>query len=141
MAGDARQWHPLGEGEALEKEKSQRRSSSSDIAAAETVDNVAIKMDAIASARRPGATDPGLGTTAYVVGGAAAAAARDDEAAAGATTDQQQQPQYRTYKRRWFGLLQLTLLNIIVSWDVSATNRPYTAARIIPLTPRLNQNQ
>lgn len=26
---------------------------------------------------------------------------------------------YRTYKRRWFGLLQLVLLNIIVSWDVS----------------------
>ncbi|KAK4241766.1 major facilitator superfamily domain-containing protein [Achaetomium macrosporum] len=25
--------------------------------------------------------------------------------------------QYRVYKRRWFGLLQLTLLNIIVSWD------------------------
>ena len=25
---------------------------------------------------------------------------------------------YRTYKRRWFGLLQLVLLNIIVSWDV-----------------------
>ena len=26
---------------------------------------------------------------------------------------------YKVYKRRWFGLLQLTLLNIIVSWDVS----------------------
>jgi len=26
---------------------------------------------------------------------------------------------YRVYKRRWFGLLQLVLLNIIVSWDVS----------------------
>lgn len=27
--------------------------------------------------------------------------------------------QYRTYKRRWFGLIQLTLMNIVVSWDVS----------------------
>lgn len=27
--------------------------------------------------------------------------------------------EYRTYKRRWFGLAQLTLMNIIVSWDVS----------------------
>jgi len=27
--------------------------------------------------------------------------------------------QYRTYKRRWFGLFQLVLLNIVVSWDVS----------------------
>jgi hypothetical protein len=26
---------------------------------------------------------------------------------------------YRVYKRRWFGLVQLTLLNVIVSWDVS----------------------
>ena len=25
---------------------------------------------------------------------------------------------YKTYKRRWFGLTQLVLLNIIVSWDV-----------------------
>lgn len=28
--------------------------------------------------------------------------------------------EYRTYRRRWFGLVQLTLLNIIVSWDVSS---------------------
>lgn len=27
--------------------------------------------------------------------------------------------QYKVYKRRWFGLFQLVLLNIIVSWDVS----------------------
>lgn len=26
---------------------------------------------------------------------------------------------YRVYQRRWFGLLQLVLLNIVVSWDVS----------------------
>lgn len=26
---------------------------------------------------------------------------------------------YKVYKRRWFGLIQLVLLNIIVSWDVS----------------------
>lgn len=25
---------------------------------------------------------------------------------------------FRVYKRRWFGLLQLVLLNIVVSWDV-----------------------
>jgi hypothetical protein len=28
--------------------------------------------------------------------------------------------EYKVYKRRWFGLVQLTLLNIIVSWGVSA---------------------
>jgi hypothetical protein len=26
---------------------------------------------------------------------------------------------YKVYRRRWFGLVQLVLLNIIVSWDVS----------------------
>lgn len=29
---------------------------------------------------------------------------------------------YKVYKRRWFGLVQLVLLNIVVSWDVSALN-------------------
>lgn len=28
-------------------------------------------------------------------------------------------PVYRVYKRRFFGLAQLVLLNIVVSWDVS----------------------
>jgi FLVCR family MFS transporter 7 len=27
--------------------------------------------------------------------------------------------EYKVYKRRWFGLIQLVLLNIVVSWDVS----------------------
>ena len=27
--------------------------------------------------------------------------------------------EYRVYKIRWFGLMQLILLNIVVSWDVS----------------------
>jgi FLVCR family MFS transporter 7 len=26
---------------------------------------------------------------------------------------------FKVYKRRWFGLAQLVLLNIVVSWDVS----------------------
>ena len=32
---------------------------------------------------------------------------------------------YRVYKRRWFGLFQLVLLNIVVSWDVSISNFTY----------------
>ncbi len=39
-----------------------------------------------------------------------------------------QMAEYRTYKRRWFGLLQLILMNIIVSWDVSPTK--YFPARL-----------
>ena len=32
--------------------------------------------------------------------------------------------EFKTYKRKYFGLVQLVLLNIIVSWDVSATFSP-----------------
>jgi MFS transporter, FLVCR family, MFS-domain-containing protein 7 len=35
---------------------------------------------------------------------------------------------YKVYKRRWFGLLQLALLNIIVSWDVSTLLLPSLSA-------------
>jgi hypothetical protein len=28
-------------------------------------------------------------------------------------------PIYKTYKRRWLGVVQIMLMNIIVSWDVS----------------------
>ncbi|KAJ2969767.1 hypothetical protein NUW58_g9902 [Xylaria curta] len=30
---------------------------------------------------------------------------------------------YKVYRRRWFGLVQLTLLNIFISWDVSVASR------------------
>lgn len=40
-----------------------------------------------------------------------------EQTATSATTS----PAYRVYKRRWFGLVQLILLNIIVSWDVCRT--------------------
>lgn len=47
---------------------------------------------------------------------------------------------YKVYKRRWFGLAQLTLLNIIVSWDVSCApslagyllTDPIAAGRLSP---------
>jgi len=29
-----------------------------------------------------------------------------------------QPTEYRTYRRRWFGLITLTVMNIVVSWDV-----------------------
>lgn len=32
---------------------------------------------------------------------------------------EERQIEYKVYKRRWFGLIQLVLLNIVVSWDVS----------------------
>ncbi len=36
-----------------------------------------------------------------------------------ALADRGQHVEYRVYKIRWFGLTQLILLNIVVSWDVS----------------------
>ncbi|KAL2266206.1 hypothetical protein VTJ83DRAFT_5558 [Remersonia thermophila] len=95
MAGSSRQWQPLEEqgGAGLDKEKAREGSYSDDGVVAETVNNVEVEMDA-ATARGtgPAAAEP-----------AALPAACETE--------------YRVYKRRWFGLLQLTLLNIIVSWD------------------------
>jgi hypothetical protein len=44
-------------------------------------------------------------------GGADGGPDANGDAAHAATT-------YKVYKRRWFGLFQLALLNIIVSWDV-----------------------
>jgi hypothetical protein len=39
------------------------------------------------------------------------------------TTEQGSRPVYKVYKRRFWGLAQLVLLNIVVSWDVCATSR------------------
>jgi hypothetical protein len=38
---------------------------------------------------------------------------------------------FKVYKRRWFGLAQLVLLNVVVSWDVSIYSdcRAYIACR------------
>lgn len=36
--------------------------------------------------------------------------------------------EYRTYKRRWIGLVTLTLMNIVISWDVSENPNLFTAA-------------
>jgi len=68
------------------------------------------------------AADPHHGTTAAA---SVELADRDDAAAergaaAGTTTTT-----YKVYKRRWFGLVQLTLLNIIVSWDVRIHPLPF----------------
>src|SRR4051794_31043599 len=37
---------------------------------------------------------------------------------------------YRVYKIRWFGLAQLVLLNIVVSWDVGSTRPPHGVGRV-----------
>lgn len=43
---------------------------------------------------------------------------------------------YKVYKRRWFGLVQLALLNIIVSWDwLSFSANSTTASQYYKVTP------
>ena len=44
-------------------------------------------------------------------------------------------PVYRTYKRRWFGVAQIVLMNIIVSWDVSRRTPALTRRRILHCRP------
>lgn len=41
---------------------------------------------------------------------------RDDEVSS--DPEEREEVVYKVYKRRWFGLVQLVLMNIIVSWDV-----------------------
>lgn len=36
----------------------------------------------------------------------------------GVTNMAMEMPVYKVYKRRFFGLFQLVLLNIVISWDV-----------------------
>ncbi|RYP49898.1 hypothetical protein DL768_004434 [Monosporascus sp. mg162] len=52
-------------------------------------------------------------------GGAQRVMSQEVENAGDGSFDQGQADatEYKVYKRRWFGLLQLTLLNIVVSWD------------------------
>jgi len=70
--------------------------------------------------RDPGDTLPGHGARESAEGGA-------------------EVHEYKVYKRRWFGLVQLTLLNIIVSWDVSYMLGPsrmlYEGAAGRPIRP------
>ncbi|TKW49294.1 Major facilitator superfamily domain-containing protein 7 [Colletotrichum tanaceti] len=88
--------------------------------------------DADADAPMPNHAPPGsgfakLGDDDYDVRDVDSSTSRDIPAAGatrrlGAADDQNSvlegtTIEYRTYKRRWFGLAQLTLLNIIVSWD------------------------
>ncbi|KAK4154970.1 major facilitator superfamily domain-containing protein [Chaetomidium leptoderma] len=67
-----------------------------------TADEIPIEMDAVTR----GGTGSG-GDTLAPPGGTGTGC---DGAAAGGI-------EYKVYKRRWFGLVQLTLLNVIVSWD------------------------
>ena len=79
---------------------------------------VAIEMEDSAHAGSP--RPHGSATGATDAATSAAAAVSDATVDAEGRPDGARPPgEYRVYKRRWFGLVQLTLLNIIVSWDVS----------------------
>jgi hypothetical protein len=45
--------------------------------------------------------------------------AADERPGSGSASGPDGAREFKVYKRRWFGLVQLVLLNIIVSWDVS----------------------
>jgi hypothetical protein len=44
---------------------------------------------------------------------------------------------YKVYRRRWFGLAQLVLLNIVVSWDVCISIQPPS---VPPPFPQVNMS-
>ncbi|KAK4134852.1 MFS general substrate transporter [Trichocladium antarcticum] len=113
MTGRVHVWQELKEDEVgfdAEKKKTLKGASSSDneidnsdvaVVKRGSTDEVLIEMDSITDAPpafvAPGDTPEGCGCSGMTA------------APAGV--------EYKVYKRRWFGLVQLTLLNIIVSWD------------------------
>ncbi len=75
-------------------------------------DAIAIELETVATR----ATGSAPAHDSHAPLGSGAEADRDGAAAEAAAVG----VEYKVYKRRWFGLVQLTLLNIIVSWDVSS---------------------
>ncbi|KAL2016846.1 hypothetical protein VTK56DRAFT_2921 [Thermocarpiscus australiensis] len=118
MTGRARASQELKREEVDDDEKKAMRSGSGNDAVPKpgSTDEMHIEMDPIVSDEHQTGAGPSahmpfgsLTEDAKAGSGGAAAAAAAAAASAG--------PGYKVYKRRWFGLLQLTLLNIIVSWD------------------------
>ncbi|KAK4147559.1 major facilitator superfamily domain-containing protein [Dichotomopilus funicola] len=118
-SGRSRRWFRLREERAGETEKDSSRSSDgngvSNAAGASALqgNTESIELGSVtAETRSPGGPvprrplGPGLVKEEGVEDGGVRAGA-----------DNETTVEYKVYKRRWFGLLQLTLLNIIVSWD------------------------
>jgi len=118
----SRPWQKLRGSEADDVEKKTARSGSDSdngvgnsvaVAGRGSADDIPIEMDTVrthATGSAPDSHAPLSGVLSAATGTGSDGAAA--EAAAGVV-------EYKVYKRRWFGLVQLTLLNIIVSWDVS----------------------
>ncbi|KAL2150794.1 hypothetical protein VTH82DRAFT_7357 [Thermothelomyces myriococcoides] len=119
MGRDSRSWNELREEGVCEAEKRATRSiggSDYGLGDSEGVrkfgadDKLSIEMGTIPTR----ATDP-----AFKSGRPFRPPSADTECSRSATQGERGTVgvEYKVYKRRWFGLLQLTLLNIIVSWD------------------------
>ncbi|KAL0941915.1 Major facilitator superfamily domain-containing protein 7 [Colletotrichum truncatum] len=86
-------------------------------------DNSAEKKIAMPTSGRPAGPGFGkLGEEEYELRDVDTSGSRDNTSGAPRGADNSSvlegtATEYRTYKRRWFGLAQLTLLNVIVSWD------------------------
>ncbi|KAG7286175.1 hypothetical protein NEMBOFW57_008480 [Staphylotrichum longicolle] len=119
----SRPWQKLRGSEGSDTEKKTARSGSdSDNGVGESVaavghgsaDGTRIEMDTVRThATGPSAPNSHAPLNDVLSGASGATAAGSDGAAAEAAVG----VEYKVYKRRWFGLVQLTLLNIIVSWD------------------------
>lgn len=114
MAGNSWQQLEEDEGRDITDRKTTRSASDSDNGVGDSVaavrrrsaDEMSIEMVATGS-KQCSSTPFGSVSGPAETGCGAAEAAREGGI------------EYKVYKRRWFGLVQLTLLNIIVSFDVS----------------------
>lgn len=100
----------IGSGSSGSRSASTSTDSDSGSVISTTLDGAGTTEGAISSA---GATAGGVGLGIGIDG-----AGEEDGNEQQVERDSQGRPViYKVYKRRWFGLVQLTLLNIIVSWD------------------------
>ncbi|EAQ85087.1 hypothetical protein CHGG_09101 [Chaetomium globosum CBS 148.51] len=108
MGGHSRTWQVLkGESEETERKTARSTSGSDDgVGSIGASNEAAIEMST------------GVAHTTHAPSGSGSPKAEAGRTGAGAGTETGVAGvEYKVYKRRWFGLLQLTLLNIIVSWD------------------------
>jgi hypothetical protein len=100
-------WQKLKEGMDKDDEKENTRTTTGITSG----DVIQVEMDELTTQTR----QPGIEPSARAPPGSALSRNAD----AGGDGTERAVSEYKVYKRRWFGLVQLTLLNIIVSWDVS----------------------
>lgn len=108
-----------------DRDSAQSKGSGYGLRHTETLQEVTSE-DGLLREERPQGRAPGAGEGNDIPQSGGNAPADGSQAAEG--------PRFKVYKRRWFGVVQLVLLNTIVSWDVSYRVPPQDTPHFIHST-------